>query len=127
MWDAWGSCTEQLDELVKIEEIAAAGRITHDGKSTDHRANMDMSQEMADKTAQYIATVTMMFNTLADAFSKESQMKWTPQQGWTYSGGDWTVVVWGDIGILCQTEKTDMKEPFCLLEGSRAEEGRAGI
>ncbi|MCL4499362.1 MAG: DUF2173 family protein [Chloroflexi bacterium] len=82
---------------------------------------------MADKTAQYIATVTMLFNTLADAFSKESQMKWTPQQGWTYSGGDWTVVAWGDIGVFCSTEKTDMHELFKVLEGCRAEEVRAGI
>lgn len=116
-----------LDELINVEGVVAAGRITPDGKCTDHRANMDMSQEMADKTGQYIATVTMMFNTLADAFSKESQMKWTPQQGWTYSGGDWTVVVWGDVGVFCHTDKTDMQKLFSTLEESRAEEVRPVI
>lgn len=115
-----------LDELVKIEGVAAAGKITSDGKCADYKTNMDMSKEMADKTAQFIHTVTTLFNTLADAFSKESQMKWTPQQGWTYSGGDWTVVVWGDVGVFCQSEQTDMHKLFSVLESSEAE-ARTGI
>ncbi len=40
----------------------------------DYKAKMDMSQEMAQMTAQFCATVTMMFNTLAGAFSQQSQM-----------------------------------------------------
>lgn len=110
-----------LDELTNIEGVAVAGRFAMDGRCTDHRANVDMSQEKADKAGQYIATVTMMFNTLADAFSKESQMSWTPQKGWTYSGGDWTVVVWGDVGVFCQTETTDMHKLFQVLETSETE------
>ncbi len=110
-----------LEQLTSIEGVAAAGRFTADGKCVDYKANMDMSKEMADKTAQYIATVTMMFNTLADAFTKESGMKWTPQEGWTYSGGDWTVVVWGDVGVFCRSEGTDMHRLFQVLEGSKTE------
>lgn len=116
-----------LDELVKVDGVVAAGRITPDGKCADYRTNMDMPKELADKSAQYIATVTMMFNTLADAFTKESQMQWTPQKSWTYSGGDWTVVAWGDVGIFCQTEKTDMRKLFSVLESSKTQEVRPGI
>lgn len=111
-----------LDDLIKVEGVAAAGWITPDGKCADYKANMEMPKELANKAAQYIATVTMLFDTLADAFSKESQMNWTPQQGWTYSGGDWTVVAWGDVGVFCQTEKTDMEKLFSVLEGSGVEE-----
>lgn len=110
-----------LDDLMKVDGVAVAGRFTMEGKCIEHKAHMDMSQEMADKAAQYIATVTMMFNTLAGAFSKESQMQWTPQHGWTYSGGEWTVVTWGDVAVFCQSEKTDMMELFGVLTGECAE------
>jgi roadblock/LC7 domain-containing protein len=110
-----------LDDLAKVEGVAAVGRFAVDGRCADYKANMDMSKQMADKTAQYLATVTMMFNTLADAFSKETGMSWTPQEGWTYSGGNWTVVVWGDVGVFCDTENTDMGELFEVLEGSEME------
>lgn len=110
-----------LDELIKIDGVAAAGRFSIDGKSTDFKSNMDMPQELVAKSAQYCATVTMMFDTLADAFSKESQMKWTPRQGWTYSGGEWTVVAWGDVAVWCKSEETDMEKLFSVLESSEAE------
>ena len=64
-----------LDELLKIDGVVAAGEFTADGKLVDHKAKMDMSPEMAAMTAQYCATVTMMFNTLAGAFSQLSKMK----------------------------------------------------
>ena len=116
-----------LNDLIKIDGVAAAGRITPDGKCADYKTNLDMSKDLADKSAQYIATVTMLFNTLASAFSMESGMNWTPQQGWTYSGGDWTVVFWGDIAVFCQTEKTDMHELFNALESDVTSEIRAGM
>jgi hypothetical protein len=35
----------------------------------------------------------MLFNTLAGAFTQLSKMNWVPQQGWAYTGGDWTVAM----------------------------------
>ena len=116
-----------LDDLIRVEGVAVASRFTVDGRCTEHKANMDMPKEKADKAAQYIATVTMMFNTLADAFSKESQMAWTPQHGWTYSGGDWTVVTWGNVAVFCESRKTDMGKLFEVLTSEAAEPARAGI
>lgn len=110
-----------IDEVTGIQGVAAAGRFTKDGRSTDFRANMDIPHDLQQKSAQYCATVTMMFDTLADAFSKESGMGWTPRQSWTYSGGDWTVIVWGDLAVWCQTELTDMHKLFQVLEGSKAD------
>ena len=85
-----------LDELLKINGVVAAGEFSADGKMVDYKAKMDMSPEMAAMTAQFCATVTMMFNTLAGAFAQLSKMKWVPQQGWMYAGGDWTVAIGGN-------------------------------
>ena len=85
----------------------------------DYKATMDMSQEMAEMTAQFTATVTMMFNTLASSYTQVSGMQWMPQQGWAYSGGDWTVAVGGHRGVFIETEKADFNQLFEVLVGSR--------
>jgi roadblock/LC7 domain-containing protein len=40
-----------LQELLKINGVAAAGQFTLDGKLVDYKADMDMSKEMAEMTA----------------------------------------------------------------------------
>jgi roadblock/LC7 domain-containing protein len=108
-----------LDELLTIEGVAAAGEFGPDGSLVDYRANMDMSPEMAAGAAQFCATVTMLFNTLAGAFSQMSGMPWTPQQGWAYSGGDWTVAIGGGgyKGVFVETAKADFNKLFEVLVG----------
>jgi roadblock/LC7 domain-containing protein len=108
-----------LDELLDIEGVVAAGHFNPDGSLVDYKATMDMSQEMAEMTAQFTATVTMMFNTLASSYTQLSGMQWVPQQGWAYSGGDWTVAVGGTRGVFIETEKADFNQLFEVLVGSR--------
>ena len=108
-----------LDELLNIEGVVAAGEFNPDGSLVDYKAEMDMSQEMAEMTAQFTATVTMMFNTLASSYTQLSGMQWVPQQGWAYSGGDWTVGVGGNRGVFIETEKADFNQLFEVLVGSR--------
>jgi roadblock/LC7 domain-containing protein len=108
-----------LDELLDIEGVVAAGEFNPDGSLVDYKATMDMSQEMAEMTAQFTATVTMMFNTLASSYTQVSGMQWVPQQGWAYSGGDWTVAVGGNRGVFIETEKADFNQLFEVLVGSR--------
>lgn len=57
-----------LEDLLLIEGVVAAGEFTADGHLVDYKATMDMSPEMAAMAAQFCATVTMTFNTLAGAF-----------------------------------------------------------
>ena len=104
-----------LDELIKIEGVVAAGEFTADGKLIAYKANMDMPAEMAAMSAQFCATVSMMFNTLAGAFSQLTPMKWVPPQGWAYSGGDMTVAVGGNKGVFIKTEKANFNELFAVL------------
>jgi roadblock/LC7 domain-containing protein len=108
-----------LDELLKINGVVAAGEFTVDGKLLDYKAKMDMSPELAAMTAQFCATVTMLFNTLAGAFSQLRKMNWVPQQGWAYSGGDWTVAIGGNRGVFVETTKADFNQLFQALVGGR--------
>ena len=108
-----------LDELLNINGVVAAGEFTVDGKLLDYKAKMDMSPELAAMTAQFCATVTMLFNTLAGAFSQLSKMNWVPQQGWAYSGGDWTVAIGGNRGVFVETTKADFNQLFQELVGGR--------
>jgi roadblock/LC7 domain-containing protein len=106
-----------LDELLKIPGVVAAGEFAPDGKLVNYLASMDMSRDMAAMTAQFVATVTMLFNTLAGAFTQLSKMKWVPQQGWAYTGGDWTVAVMGNWGVFVETGKADFNQLFKELSG----------
>ena len=54
-----------LDDLLGIDGVIAAGEFTADGRLADYKANVDMSREMAEMSAQFCATITMTFNTLA--------------------------------------------------------------
>jgi roadblock/LC7 domain-containing protein len=111
--------TASLDDLLDIEGVAAAGEFTPDGELVDYKARMDMSPEMAQMTAQFCATVTMMFDTLAGSFTQLSGMNWVPQQGWAYSGGEWTVAIGGNRGVFIETSKADFNRLFEALVGSR--------
>ena len=108
-----------LDNLLEIDGVVAAGEFTAEGKLVDYKAKMDMSQEMAEMSAQFCATVTMMFNTLAGSFSQLSQMKWVPQQGWMYAGGDMTVAIGGNLGVFAETAKADFNELYRAMVSSR--------
>jgi roadblock/LC7 domain-containing protein len=110
----------KLDDLLKIDGVMAAGEFTADGTLVDYRANMNMPPEMAAMSAQFCATVSMMFNALAAAFSHLTPMQFTPQQGWAYSGGDMTVAVGGRVGVFIETEKADFNKLFQVLAGETA-------
>ncbi len=108
-----------LDDLLKISGVVAAGEFTADGKLVDYKAKVDMSPEMAAMSAQFCATVTMMFNTLAGAFTQLSKMNWVPQHGWMYAGGDMTVATGGNQGVFVETAKADFNQLYQILVGSR--------
>jgi roadblock/LC7 domain-containing protein len=77
-----------LDALLKIEGVAAAGEFTADGKLVDFKANMDMSPKMADMSAQFCGTVTMLFNTLAGSFTQLKPL-YPCQPRWGTSSRHW--------------------------------------
>jgi len=110
-----------LDELLDIEGVVAAGEFNADGTLVNFRERMGMSPEMAQMSAQFCATVSMMFNTLASSFTHLSGMQWVPQQGWAYSGGEWTVAIGGGgyKGVFVETAKADFNKLFEVLVGEQ--------
>jgi roadblock/LC7 domain-containing protein len=108
-----------LEDLLKLPGVVAAGEFGADGKLLDYKATMDMSRELAEATAQFCGTVTMLFNTLAGAYAQMSKMQWLPQQGWAYSGGEWTVAVGGNRGVFVKTAEADFNTLFQVLVGQR--------
>ena len=110
----------RLDDLLRIDGVMAAGEFTADGTLVDYRANTNMPPEVAAMSAQFCATVSMMFNSLAAAFSHLTPMEWTPQQGWAYSGGDMTVAVGGRVAVFIKTERADFNKLFQVLMGETA-------
>jgi roadblock/LC7 domain-containing protein len=108
-----------LDELIRIDGVIAAGEFTADGKLVDFRSNDEMSQELAEASAQFCGSVTLLFDTLAGSFSQLSGMNWVPQQGWMYAGGDLTVAIGGGKGVFIETAKADFNRLFEVLVGQR--------
>lgn len=111
--------TTSLDDLVNVDGVVAAGELALDGRLVDYRATGNMTPELAAMSAQFCASVTMLFNTLGGAFTQMSGMNWSPQQGWMYAGGDYAVAVGGNRGIFVETAKADFNQLFGLLVGGR--------
>ena len=90
----------------------AVGEFTTDGGAGNYKAKIDMPPNMDRETSQFAALVSMLFNTLAGAYSLLYKMSWLPQQFWTYSGGDWTVAVGGDTWVFIETAKIDFNQLY---------------
>ncbi len=115
--------TMSLDDLLQLSGVVAAGEFTPDGKLVAYKATMPMSAELAAMSAQFCATVSMLFATLAGAFGQLSRMPWTPSHGWAYSGGDYTIAVAGTRGVFVETAKADFNQLFAALVGPRSPVG----
>lgn len=58
------------------------------------------SNELAQTTAEFTAAVTQVFNLLAESFTRlNDQFNFAPQQGWPYSGGNWSLAVGGNRSV----------------------------
>ena len=108
-------------ELLDLEGVVAAGEFDFDGRMLDYEAKIDMSEEMAQMTAQFCAAVSVMLNTLASSFADRSGMNWVPQHVWAYSGGEWTACIGdgGRRGVLVETSKADFNRLFEVLGDER--------
>lgn len=106
-----------FDELLTLDGVAAAGEFTSDGKIIEYRSNTNMPKEIAEMSAQFCATFSMLFNTLAGAFTQLTNTQWMPQRVWSYSGGDWTIIIsgGGNTGVFVETAKADFNKLFRVL------------
>jgi roadblock/LC7 domain-containing protein len=103
-----------LDQLLQTEGAAAA-EFRPDGSLAGFKANMEMPPDLAGMSAQFCATVSMLFGTMSGAFTQLSGMSWSPPKGWMFAGGDWTVAIGGDKGVFVETAKADYNKLFAAL------------
>lgn len=112
-----------LTDLAKLDGVVLAFEFAPDGRLLGHEATAETPPGMTEMAAaaQFCASVTANFNTLAEAFSKLSGMQWIPQQGWAYSGGEYTIAIGcnGYRGVFIKTEKADFNQLFELLVASK--------
>ena len=108
-----------LDELLSIPGVTTAFEFAPDGKLVAHKAKTSVPAEQAGMTAQFCATITQLFNTLGGAYTKLSGSDWTPQHGWAYSGGKFSVCIGGTRGVYVETAKADYNKLFEALIGAR--------
>ena len=109
-----------LDDLLKLNGVAAAGEFGLDGSLVDYKANVEFSKELAQTTAKFTSAVTQVFNVLAESFTQlNEQFTFAPQQGWAYAGGDWSVAVGGNRGVFVKTADADYNQLFSELVDSR--------
>ena len=104
-----------LDELLEIEGVIAAGEFTDDGKLVNYRSRVGMTDDAAALWAEMCAPVNVMFETLSEQFMRYSDMDWKPQKGWAFSGGEWTLAVGGHRGVLVETAKADFNSLYRIL------------
>ncbi len=109
-----------LEDLLNLKGVVAAGEFGADGSLKDFKANVDFSQELAQQTAKFTSAVTQVFDVLAESFSAlNPQFNFAPQQGWAYSGGEYSVAVGGHRGVFVKTADADYNELFQALVGPR--------
>ena len=106
-----------LDDLMRLTGVVAAGEFTADGQAAGPQ--LQGRDVLAAMTAQFCGSVTMMFNTLAGAFTQLSGMNWVPEQGWSYARGDYTVAIGGNKGVFVETAKADFNQLFGALAATR--------
>ncbi len=108
-----------LDDLLRIDGVVTAFEFTPDGKLVAHRSRKAVPAEQSAMTAQFCATVTQLFGTLAGAYTKLSGDEWTPAHGWAYSGGKYSACIGGTRGVYVETAKADYNRLFEALIGPR--------
>lgn len=111
---------KSLDELLRLKGVIASGEFSANGKLIDFRSNSNqLSNDVADLTAQFAAAVSQLLGALGAAHSKISGLNWVPEHGWAYSGGDLTIAVGGNRGVFVKTTEADFNQLFEVLLTSR--------
>ncbi len=108
-----------LDELAAVKGVNVAAQWTDKHIIQAYKSQRGISDEEARQKAQFCINVSMMLNNFVSSFTQLSGVQWTPQQGWAYSGGEWTVAVGkgGKLGVYLDTAEADFNRLIEVLFG----------
>jgi roadblock/LC7 domain-containing protein len=106
-----------LDELAAVKGVNVAAQCTDNHILRAYKSQRGISDEEARQKAQFCISVSMMLNNFVSSFTPLSGVQWTPQQGWAYSVGEWTVVVGkgGKLGVYLDTAEADFNRLIEVL------------
>ena len=102
----------ELDELVARPGVLMAGRFGPDGRIAEHKTRgLYVENPTALGMAQWFCTaITTMFGAMAYAVdtmieSGWNETSWLPVGSWTYSGGDYTIIMDGGRFVIAERAK----------------------
>ena len=113
----------EFDELVSRPGVLMAGRFGSDGRVAEHNSTSLLIENpgaMA-MTQSLCSAVTTMLTAMAFAAdqlyhsSGWDTTTWLPMSSWTYTGGDYTVAVYGDKFAFAQTARVKNVEELRSL------------
>jgi len=106
-----------LDELAAVKGVNVAAQWTDNHILQAYKSQRGISDEEARQKAQFCISVSMMLNNFVSSFTQLSGVQWTPQQGWAYTGGEWTVAVGrgGKLGAYLDTAEADFNRLIEVL------------
>jgi roadblock/LC7 domain-containing protein len=106
-----------LRELLELDGVVTAVEFSEDGKLVDHASKRNVPPELLEMTAEFWASITMLHNTLASAYTRLNRVELMPQHGWAYWGGDWSIVIGGDRGVIAETKLARLDQLVDVLLG----------
>jgi roadblock/LC7 domain-containing protein len=106
----------ELDELVSLDGIIMAGRFDPDWHIAEHKSASLLVEDppVLQMMQWFCAAVTTMFNSMAFAVDSIRGVRvggtfdtssWLPLKSWTFSGGNYSIAVDGNMFVIAETMK----------------------
>ncbi|MDW8032862.1 MAG: DUF2173 family protein [Aquificaceae bacterium] len=102
-----------LDKLMNVKGVWAAGEFTDDGKLVAYKGNL--SEEHAAMAAEMCAANNAMAKMQCDGYTAFSGQEWTPLRGWALTGPKYSVCVMGNVGVFVNNDEVSFNEVFKAL------------
>jgi roadblock/LC7 domain-containing protein len=102
-----------LDKLMSVKGVWAAGEFSPDGKLIAYRGNI--SEEHAAMAAMTFNANTVMVDVYTQSYTAFSGQEWTPLIGWAVAGPKYSVCVVGNVGVFVNNDEVSFNEVFKVL------------
>ncbi len=102
-----------LDKLMQVKGVWAAGEFTDDGKLLAYKGNI--SEEQAAMAAEMCAANNAMAKMQCDGYTAFSGQEWTPLHGWALTGPKYSVCVMGNVGVFVNNDEVSFNQVFKAL------------
>ena len=88
---------------MKIKGVVTAGLFSSDGRLLGYKG--DIPKELAELVAKISAANSQMAQAEAEAFSRLSQMKFSPALDWAVAVGEYAICMMGNYGALVKVSE----------------------